>query len=78
MLNVTTSLHTRWDYIKSIHKGVKFPCYQCDHKATQKADLLRHIKSIHEGIKYPCNQCDYKAARKERLLNHVKSKHEKN
>ena len=28
---------------KSIHGGVKFPCKQCDHKATQKGSLSTHI-----------------------------------
>ena len=56
-------------------EGVKFPCDQCDYKATQKGDLLKHIKSLHEGVKIPCGQCDYKATEKGHLLRHVKSKH---
>ena len=31
----------------------KFPCDQCDYKATQKSSLLTHIKSKHEGVKFP-------------------------
>ena len=34
-------------------EGVKFPCSQCEYKATEKGKLLRHIKSIHEGVKFP-------------------------
>ena len=62
--------------IKSKHKGVKFPCDQCNYKATQRGHLLRHIKSIHDGVKFPCDQCDYKATQKGDLLRHIKSKHE--
>ena len=54
----------------------KFHCGQCNYKATQKGDLLRHVKSIHEGVKYPCGQCDYKATQKKHLLRHIKSIHE--
>ena len=34
-----------------MHEGVKFPCNQCDYKATQKSNLLKHIKSIHDCVK---------------------------
>ena len=54
----------------------KFPCDQCDYKATEKGHLRSHMKSIHEGVKYPCGQCDYKATEKCSLLIHIKSKHE--
>ena len=63
-------------HIKLKHQGVKYPCDQCDYKATVKNDLLRHIKSRHEGVKYPCNQCDYNTTQKTYyLLTHMKSKH---
>ena len=42
-------------------ESVKFPCGQCNYKATIKSYLLTHLKSIHEGLKYPCGQCHYKA-----------------
>ena len=61
---------------KSKHVGVKYPCDQCDYKATRKHSLLTHIKSIHKGVKYPCDQCDYKATYKNHLLKHIKSRHE--
>ena len=40
-------------HIKSVHEveGQRFPCPQCEYKATQKGSLQRHIKSIHEGQK---------------------------
>ena len=60
-------------HLKSKHQGVKYPCDQCDYKATQKGDLLRHLKSIHEGVKYPCGQCDYKATERSSLSRHFKS-----
>ena len=67
--------------IKSTHIGdivqhIKFPCEQCDYKATFKGNLLTHIKSTHEGVKFPCEHCDYKATEKGSLSKHIKSIHE--
>ena len=47
-------------HIKSIHEGIKYPCDQCDFKATHKGTLKSHMKSIHEGVN---------------LWKHIKSKH---
>ena len=65
-------------HLKSKHGGIKYPCDQCDFKATQKSNLLTHLKSKHEGVKYPCDQCDYKATTKGSFLIHFKSKHQVN
>ena len=62
-------------HIKSKHEGVRYPCDQCDYRATQKSLLLNHIKAKHEGVKYPCEQCDFKATFKVSLLRHIKSIH---
>ena len=62
-------------HTRSIHKGVKLSCDQCDYKATQKGNLLKHIKAIHEGIKFSCDQCSYMATRKGSLFRHIKSIH---
>ena len=35
---------------------MKFPCEQCDYKATLKEILLTHIKSSHENVKFPSKQ----------------------
>ena len=56
---------------KSIHEGVKYPCDECNFKATQKGHLLTHKKSVYEGVKFPCDQCFYKATRKNHLLTHT-------
>ena len=54
---------------------IKYPCDQCEYKATMNGNLLKHIKSIHIGVQFPCGQCDYKAAWKRQLLTHIKSIH---
>ena len=63
-------------HVKSVYEGQKFQCPHCEHKSTQKSNLLQHIKSIHEGQKFPCPQCEYKATRKGHLQTHIKSVHE--
>ena len=37
--------------MKSIPEDFKYPCDQCDYKATKKGTLLKHIRSMHEGVK---------------------------
>ena len=64
-------------HIRSVHEGVKYPCDQCNHKASTSTNLHRHMKSVHDGVKYPCDQCNYKAARIDYLQKHKKSIHGK-
>ena len=59
----------------SVHRNVKYPCDQCEHKATEKGHLKTHKKSVHENIKYPCNQCEYKATTQSNLKRHKISVH---
>ena len=54
---------------QSVHEGVKYPCRQCDYKATSKGNLTQHKRVVHEGVKYPCRQCDHKATSKGHLDN---------
>jgi len=54
----------------------KYPCDQCNYKATESNNLQRHIKSIHDGVKYPCDQCNYKATASSSLQQHIKSIHD--
>ena len=63
-------------HYRSKHEGIKYPCTQCDYRATQQGDLQKHIQSKHEGIKYPCNQCDYQATTQSNLQIHIQSIHE--
>ena len=62
-------------HLKSGHEGVKYPCNQCNYKATLKDSLQKHIKAIHDGVKYPCVKCSYKASLQSDLLKHHKSVH---
>ena len=57
-------------------KSMQFPCDNCDYKATQRSNLLRHVQAKHDGVKFPCDNCDYKATQSSNLLRHIKSKHE--
>ena len=42
-------------HVKSIHEWVRYPCDQCDYKATQNSNLVEHIKSINYRVQCPCN-----------------------
>ena len=56
------------EHIRSIHKGVCYPCNQCEYQATRTQYLRKHIQSIHEGVYYPCSQCAYKATTKPQFM----------
>ena len=60
----------------SEHENVKYPCIQCEYKATKKDHLKTHKMSVHEMVKYPCNQCESKFTRKGDLNRHKMSVHE--
>ena len=42
----------------SVHENVKYPCNQCEYKATHRGNLKIHKMSVHENIKYLCNLCN--------------------
>ena len=54
----------------------RYPCGQCEYKASKLDHLNRHIKSIHEGERHPCPQCDYQGTQSASLTHHVKSVYE--
>ena len=64
-------------HIKSIHKGIKYSCNQCDFRATFESNLQRHIKTKHEELKsqWQCDQCEYKTSDSSNLNRHKKSMH---
>eukprot|EP00092_Neocalanus_flemingeri_P000039 GFUD01000040.1.p1 GENE.GFUD01000040.1~~GFUD01000040.1.p1 ORF type:complete len:266 (-),score=58.58 GFUD01000040.1:144-941(-) len=53
----------------------KYPCDQCDYKATFSCNLTSHKRTVHEGLFFYCNLCAYKSSRKDRLNKHVLAKH---
>ena len=53
----------------------KYPCDQCDYKATYACNLASHKRTVHEGVYYTCSICSYKSSRKDRLNKHYISKH---
>ena len=62
---------------RSLHKGEKFKCPQCDAELGQKFSIIniKHIEAVHEGIKYHYKFCDYKSTTKENLKVHTQAKH---
>ena len=63
-------------HIKSVHKGERFPCSDCEHTATQKCNLRTHIKTIHKGVTFLCPDCKFTTAQKGNLQRHIQSVHE--
>jgi len=47
-------------HVDSVHGNVRYPCDQCDYKATQKGSLKMHIGSVHGDVIYPCDQWNAK------------------
>ena len=39
----------------SVHKGAKYPCDECEYKATTQGSLKAHKMVIHKGDKYRCD-----------------------
>ena len=64
---------TRHDHLNGL--GIKFPCDQCDYKATRPDALRTHKRSKNEGKNAPCLQCEHKAFDIGSLSKHVKSVH---
>ena len=61
---------------KSVTKGNKYECKQCDKAFNDSSNLRRHVKSVHKGVKYACNQCDYQSGYQSNLTDHIQSVHE--
>jgi len=61
----------------TVHKGVRYPCDQCDTKPfVELRNLRNHKESVHEGIRYPCDQCHIKPFKESRQLKkHIEKDH---
>ena len=53
---------------KIIHKGVKFPCRQCNHQATSKEILLNTKEQYMKELNFPVGNATMKQHQKEILL----------
>ena len=61
--------------IDIVLERLKYPCRQCEHKATKKGHLVQHKREIHEGVRYPCALCAYQSSRKTQSNKHMKKDH---
>ena len=74
---------TRWRQALYTHKkshdqvgGFKYPCAQCEYKATSETSLQKHIQNTHNGYNgYACDQCDFKGTTKSILKEHSHTTH---
>ena len=37
-------------HMQASHDNIRYPCDQCDYKATRKGNLIVHVDSIHKGV----------------------------
>ena len=51
----------------------KYPCGQCDHRATSITSLYIHKQSSHDQVTYSCDLCQYEATTTDILNNHKRS-----
>ena len=65
-------------HIRYVHKGIEYPCNQCDYVAAENYILSKHIQAVHvhDGHKYSCDQCDRQYSSQGALQDHTKAKHE--
>ena len=61
-------------HVKSVHKGMKYNCYQCDYTAIQNWRRIRHKQYKHEEMN--CDKCEYKTVAKKNLVRHKRYEHE--
>ena len=64
--------------VMAVGEDNKYPCDQCDYKATYACNLASHKRTVHEGVYYTCSLCSYKSSRKDRLNKHYLNKHGNN
>ena len=65
-------------HIDSVHRGLKkFPCEQCDHRATTKQGLERHIRVRHMNLQdLKCPYCEYRTSAPDALRGHARKHHQ--
>ena len=66
-----------YNHVINIHGKVKYPCDQCDYRATLKQCLENHIQSVHLKTKWICKLCNEALSSRAYLLKHTKAVHEK-
>ena len=64
-------------HVRSIHKGVQFPCSHCELLFKHVNSLKRHIKSTHEREFFHCSDCNNKYTQKTSLSRHMKKTNHK-
>ena len=52
--------HSFEKHESSHQKGVRYPCSQCEYKATNTDYDMMHAESMHKDINNSCKGCEYK------------------
>ena len=60
---------------KTVSKGFKFECQQCNKAYLDDVALRAHILSAHEGLRYACNQCSQQFTSQGSLRKHIETVH---
>ena len=60
------------------HRGIFYPCKDCDYRGSRKTNLARHVAIVHEMNRpWPCSRCSYAAVTKSEIGYHQKYVHGK-
>ena len=60
------------------HRGIFYPCKDCDYKGSRKSNLARHVAIEHDMNRpWPCDMCSYAAVTKGEINYHQKYVHGK-
>ena len=59
-------------HVKEKHKGIKFPCSECEYIGIRKYSLKLHFERWHSDFKsVKCDECDFVAVGNFKLKEHV-------
>jgi len=64
------------NHTRNIHEGIKYPCDECEFKASTSGNLCSHIKTVHRKVySFPCEYCPSGFMSGPKLKKHMGSIH---
>ena len=63
-------------HIEAVHHNYRYPCSECDYKATSLVSLKRHVETKHKGLRHECPECGKQYIQQGALRLHFQTVHE--